>query len=83
MKETLIPYVPQCWPLNSDVEGVQETDTDVKTVRAPAGTTLFVSIMGANRLESVWGKDSKEWKPERWLETPPSAVKLPGVYQNM
>ena len=56
---------------------------NVKTVRVPAGTILFVSIMGANRLESVWGEDAKEWKPERWLEAAPSAVKLPGVYQNM
>ncbi|KAF5313131.1 hypothetical protein D9619_003761 [Psilocybe cf. subviscida] len=82
-KETLIPYVSQCSALNSDVGGTQEMDMGVKTVRVPAGTILFMSIMGANRLESVWGTDAKEWNPERWLEAMPSAVKLPGVFQNM
>ncbi|KAG5219708.1 cytochrome P450-dit [Salix suchowensis] len=39
----------------------------------PVGTTLFLGIASANRLESVWGvrllfkEDAKEWNPERWI----------------
>lgn len=37
--------------MNSDVADA--------SVTVPAGTTLFVGIAGANRLESVWGVDAK------------------------
>lgn len=48
----------------------------------PKGTTLFVNIAGANQLESVFGPDAKEWKPERWLQDKPveTPAKLPGIY---
>ncbi|KAJ3727199.1 cytochrome P450 [Lentinula guzmanii] len=54
------------------------------SVVVPAGTTLFVGIAGANRLESVWGPDAKVWKPERWLSGEnPASIRLPGIYSGM
>ncbi|KAJ7454338.1 cytochrome P450 [Mycena galericulata] len=56
-------------------------------IRIPRGTTLFLGIAGANRLESVWGDDAKEWKPERWLQgdlnREPPRDRLPGIYAGM
>lgn len=53
----------------------------------PAGTILFANIAGANRLESVWGSDAKEWKPQRWLREDKQVAlgseKLPGIYAGM
>ncbi|KAI0631202.1 cytochrome P450 [Trametes polyzona] len=40
---------------------------EVKSVRVPAGTTLAISILGANRNTRVWGADAGEWRPERWI----------------
>ncbi|KAG6827437.1 hypothetical protein H0H92_011792 [Tricholoma furcatifolium] len=75
VKERIIPY--------SGPEG----DLHPSTVTIPVGTTLFVSIAGSNRLESVWGPDAKEWKPERWLADVHSAsnsrARLPGIYSGM
>ncbi|KAF9457370.1 cytochrome P450 [Collybia nuda] len=57
---------------------------NMTTVTIPVGTTLFVGIAGSNRLESVWGPDAKEWKPQRWLgaETH-NGLRLPGIYSGM
>lgn len=73
VKEKIIPYSPS-----------DETDK-ISFVKVPKGTTLFVGIATANRLESIWGEDAKQWKPERWLRGEPSAtldssVRLPGIY---
>lgn len=68
-------------------------DSTLSTVTIPVGTTIFVGIAGSNRLESVWGPDAKEWKPQRWLsgkatgELPDGVddtmARLPGVYSGM
>ncbi|KAG5719279.1 Cytochrome P450 4F12 [Termitomyces sp. T112] len=75
VKEKTIPY--------SDADG----DLHPSTVTIPVGTTVFVGIAGSNRLESVWGPDAKEWRPERWLTeavpTSNSQVRLPGIYSGM
>ena len=50
------------------------------------GTTLYISVLGANRNKHVWGEDADEWKPERWLRPLPRSVqdsKLPGIYSQM
>ncbi|KAF9065024.1 cytochrome P450 [Rhodocollybia butyracea] len=47
VKETTLPYSTT----NSEVADA--------SVTVPVGTTLFVGIAGANRLESVWGSDAK------------------------
>ncbi|KAJ6577162.1 cytochrome P450 [Mycena capillaripes] len=52
----------------------------------PAETDIFVSILLSNRNPAIWGPDSLEWKPERWLSPLPSSVadaKIPGIYANL
>jgi cytochrome P450 len=52
----------------------------------PEGTTIHISIIGANRNPDIWGTDAHEWKPERWLNPLPKKVKeahIPGVYSHL
>ncbi|KAF8060722.1 cytochrome P450 [Lyophyllum atratum] len=95
IKETLRLYPPVPFVRRTAVKErtipYSESDDDVHTssVTIPVGTTLFIGISGSNRLESVWGPDAKEWKPERWLaDNKPvpssnSRPRLPGVYAGM
>jgi hypothetical protein len=57
----------------------------LESIFVPKGTMIFVNIMGINRSRDIWGDDSNEWKPERWLEPLPESVTdshIPGVYMN-
>jgi cytochrome P450 len=97
LKETLrlhppVPFVrrttlkDQAVPL-ANTNNLPPHIRDAGAVTVPAGTILFASIAGANRLQSVWGSDAKEWKPERWLNgdknAAPGIEKLPGIYSGM
>ncbi|THH10431.1 hypothetical protein EW145_g1337 [Phellinidium pouzarii] len=64
----------------------------VDSITVPAGTTIWISITGANRSSDVWGADADQWKPERWLSLSENATgvypergnfKLPGIYSGM
>ncbi|KAF8655042.1 hypothetical protein AX16_003278 [Volvariella volvacea WC 439] len=55
-------------------------------VFVPNGTMILPSIIGANCDPSIWGPDSYEWKPDRWLKPLPESVKearIPGIYSNL
>lgn len=78
IKERTIPY--------SQTNASDSDGERTAYVTIPVGTTLFIGIAGSNRLESVWGADAKEWKPERWLDGDlDSKVRphLPGIYSGM
>ena len=50
------------------------------------GTNIIVSAFGANCNPGLWGADSYEWKPERWLSPLPEAVveaHMPGIYSHL
>lgn len=50
------------------------------------GTNVIVSAFGANCNPELWGTDSYEWKPERWLSPLPEAiteVHMPGIYSHL
>ncbi|KAF7768286.1 hypothetical protein Agabi119p4_7529 [Agaricus bisporus var. burnettii] len=48
------------------------------------GTKILISLLGANTNPDIWGPDSYEWKPERWLDSLPDTVAgAPGVYSHM
>ncbi|KDQ26140.1 hypothetical protein PLEOSDRAFT_1113674 [Pleurotus ostreatus PC15] len=90
LKETLrlfppVPFVRRTATKERTIPFVTQAG-DTSSVTIPVGTTLFVGIAGANRMESVWGEDAKEWNPERWVgsrgsETAhSSSAKLPGIY---
>ena len=55
-------------------------------VLVPKGTVVFPSLLSSNCNPDIWGPDSFEWKPERWIEGLPSSVadaKIPGVYSHL
>ncbi|KAH9487411.1 Cytochrome P450 monooxygenase 91 [Psilocybe cubensis] len=91
VKETLRLYPPVPFVRRTAVKETvleyshHEDHSKLSSVRVPAGTILFVSIAGSNRLESIWGPDAKKWRPERWLEDSKdsTAGRLPGIYSGM
>ncbi|KAI5120423.1 hypothetical protein M0805_006923 [Coniferiporia weirii] len=83
-------YLPLSQPL-----GLDDDRTVRSSIYVPAGTTVWVSIAGANRLSDIWGADADEWKPQRWLRAgehggieamehvEKGSVRLPGIYSGM
>ena len=73
--------LPLHWPILATDE-----KTQIKEIALKKGTTVFISILAANREKRIWGDDAEEWKPERWLKPLPPSVadaRLPGVYSSM
>ncbi|KAJ3532760.1 hypothetical protein NM688_g7376 [Phlebia brevispora] len=71
-------------PLSEPIQGVD--GTMISEIIVPKGTMVIVGIRSCNRNKRIWGDDALEWKPERWLDSLPSAVKeakVPGVYANL
>lgn len=64
-KQKLSARKPTTLPLLRPITG-----TDGQTIHSiPVAKNqgLIVGIAAANRDESIWGPDAREWKPERWL----------------
>ncbi|URE13793.1 cytochrome P450 [Musa troglodytarum] len=63
LQETLrlYPSVPQ------DTKYVVADDVLPDGTVVPAGSTVTYSIYSVGRMESIWGKDCGEFRPERWL----------------
>ncbi|KAF9439655.1 cytochrome P450 [Macrolepiota fuliginosa MF-IS2] len=62
------------------------TGTEVSELLVPNGTTLLLSVLGANINPDMWGEDAREWKPERWLKPLPEKVieaHMPGIYSHL
>lgn len=57
----LYPSVPQ------DFKYVIQDDILPDGTFVPAGSTVTYSIYSVGRMETIWGKDCLEFKPERWL----------------
>ncbi|KZP14968.1 cytochrome P450 [Athelia psychrophila] len=71
-------------PLSQPITGLDGAEFHEITI--PKGSKLVIAIMRANRDPSIWGDDAEEWRPERWLASPPEKVAnahFPGVYSNM
>ncbi|KAG6915249.1 hypothetical protein DXG01_012523 [Tephrocybe rancida] len=71
-------------PLSTPIKGVDGREMD--SILVPKGTKFFVSILNINRDPSIWGPDSLEWKPERWLTPLPDTVhnaQVPGIYSHL
>jgi len=72
-------------PMTTPVKSV-DGKTMLREIAVTRGTTLIISILGANRSTEIWGPDAAEWKPERWMAPLPASVAeaaLPGVYSRM
>jgi len=54
-----------------------------KEIPVPAGTAVFISILGYNLNKDLWGQDAYEFRPERWLDTSEKPETPFGVYGNL
>ncbi|OCB84952.1 cytochrome P450 [Sanghuangporus baumii] len=53
------------------------------TVRVRRGDIVSIPIAAVNRRKEVWGDDALEFKPERWMNLPPSTNSIPGLWSNI
>ncbi|KAH9913843.1 cytochrome P450 [Fomitopsis serialis] len=63
------------------VDGQEMTEVPI-----PKGSEFLVGFLGCNASRSVWGEDSLEWRPKRWMPSLPTSVteaRIPGVYPNL
>ena len=70
-------------PLSAPIIGVD--GREMREIVVPKNTNLLISIINFNRDPALWGPDSFEWKPERWLSPLPDTIKeapVPGVYSH-
>ncbi|KAG6844218.1 hypothetical protein H0H87_008764 [Tephrocybe sp. NHM501043] len=71
-------------PLSTPIKGIDGREMD--SILVPKDTMIFISILDANRDSQLWGADSLEWKPERWLAPLPEALHdahMPGIYSHL
>ncbi|TEB39431.1 cytochrome P450 [Coprinellus micaceus] len=71
-------------PFSKPVRGID--GSEIHEVLVPKGTTVFPSLQSSNCNPDIWGPDSFEWKPERWIEGLPESVakaKIPGIYSHL
>ena len=71
-------------PLGTPVRG--KDGSLIHEIPIPNNVNVLIGILASNRNPAVWGADSDEWKPERWLQPLPEAVTnahIPGVYSNL
>ncbi|KAF9474249.1 cytochrome P450 [Pholiota conissans] len=71
-------------PLGTPIKGLN--GEEINEIPIPSNTNIIVGIMAANRNPEIWGPDSYEWKPERWLAPLPESVTgahLPGIYSHL
>ncbi|KAJ3717740.1 cytochrome P450 [Lentinula raphanica] len=71
-------------PLQKPVVGLD--GTKMHEVMVPKGTTVFISVLNANRNSELWGEDSTQWNPDRWLSPllPEVAkARIPGIYSHL
>ncbi|KAF8318880.1 cytochrome P450 [Amanita rubescens] len=55
-------------PLNAPIKTASGQMID--SIVVPKGTSVSISLALLNRDEKTWGSDTKEFRPERWLENP-------------
>lgn len=71
-------------PLSAPVTGID--GKKMNEILVPKNTRIVVSILNANCDPEIWGPDSEDFKPERWLHDMPDTVKnakIPGIYSNL
>jgi Cytochrome P450 len=71
-------------PLFAPITGID--GREMHQIVVPKGTVIIPSIINCNRDPALWGPDSYEWKPERWLSPLPDTLTqapIPGVYSHL
>ncbi|KAI0054808.1 cytochrome P450, partial [Artomyces pyxidatus] len=64
---------------------IQTAKGPLNSLFIPRGTAIVINVEGINRDPDIWGADTDEWKPSRWLSPLPNTVseaRIPGVYSN-
>jgi cytochrome P450 len=71
-------------PLSTPIIGLD--GREMNEISVPNNTDIIISIYAANRNPEIWGPDSYDWKPERWLNPLPETLidaRIPGVYSHL
>ena len=71
-------------PLGTPIKAVD--GTEMNEIPITKGTQMVVDITACNNHPEIWGQDSYEWKPERWLQPLPDSVssaRIPGVFSHL
>ena len=71
-------------PLHDPIRG--KDSSIISEIMVPKGCVSVLNLWVCNTNPALWGEDSYEWKPERWLKPLPRAVeeaRVPGVYSNL
>ncbi|KAF8237919.1 cytochrome P450 [Tricholoma matsutake] len=71
-------------PLFTPITGVD--GRQMNEIFVPKDTKIIISIINYNRDPALWGPDSYEWNPERWLGPLPDTIMeapVPGIYSHM
>ena len=71
-------------PLSKPIKGLD--GQEITEIPIPKNTNIVIGVLAINRDPEIWGPDSFEWKPERWLAPLPESVaeaRIPGVYSNL
>lgn len=71
-------------PLFTPITGVD--GREMHEIVVPKDTVVIPSILNCNRDPALWGADSYEWKPERWLSPLPDTLMeapIPGIYSHL
>ncbi|GAB4829292.1 hypothetical protein Ancab_018960 [Ancistrocladus abbreviatus] len=55
-------------PVPIDFKEVQEDDVYPDGMTTRKGDRVFYHLYAMARMESIWGKDCREFKPERWIK---------------
>ncbi|KAH7927052.1 cytochrome P450 [Leucogyrophana mollusca] len=62
---------------------VLKTGKVASEIHINKGQAITVSVVGYNRVPSVWGDDAHEWNPRRFLDTKEARQTSVGVYANL
>ncbi|KIO34085.1 hypothetical protein M407DRAFT_16998 [Tulasnella calospora MUT 4182] len=64
---------------------VDRRGVERKEIRIKRGEQIALNITAVNRDKDIWGEDSFEFKPERWLEEKAQhkSTEIPGVFSSL
>jgi hypothetical protein len=71
-------------PFFTPITGVD--GREMHEIVVPKNTNVIISILNCNCDPALWGPDSYEWKPERWLSPLPDTLiqaPVPGIYSSL
>ncbi|KAJ8715380.1 hypothetical protein PYW07_009862 [Mythimna separata] len=67
--EAAIKESIRLYPIGPIVARDATSDTKLRNVTIPSGSSIMVHLWSVNRNTKYWGFDAEEFKPERWLNT--------------